>query len=329
MSATVPATPALDRGPAPLRAGPALPDVNPDNPMQQDRAVTVQTGPDANRNSPLQHDRALTRSGPEAHRNAPQQQGQAIAMRAGPEGGKAEWPVRTADLPASRPLLKQAGVPEPGPVAPVRKGAVAPANSATPNMTPTEVPAAATRTAEAPPGPITPAMPRPSDALPVRPDGLAAAAAMMLQSPALPPLPVPLLAPETLNLDRPAADWSATLAGVAGGMLLPEGGRLEIRLEPEALGPLSVMVEVSGAEASVTILAASPEAARIIAQATPDLATAMAAQGLTLSGQQAHAGGQGGHAAGGGPATPQPRRPDDTGAARPTPHQSQLVNLIA
>lgn len=153
--------------------------------------------------------------------------------------------------------------------------------------------------------------------------------AELLPAQAIPPTAGQSQVAPTLDLDRPATDWSAALAGVAGGTLLPAGGTLEIALEPERLGPLRITVEVSGAEASVTVVAATPDAARIIAQATPDLATALAAQGLTLAGQQASTQGQGGGTFGGGPPIAHARRPDGAAEVKPAPHHTQLVNLIA
>ncbi len=89
--------------------------------------------------------------------------------------------------------------------------------------------------------------------------------------------PQPGTAP--LNMDVAPRDWAATLASVVGDELLPKGGTMVITLAPEALGPLRVTVELVGNEASVTVQATTPDAARMIASPRPTLLRRLARWG--------------------------------------------------
>lgn len=93
--------------------------------------------------------------------------------------------------------------------------------------------------------------------------------------------PAPLRgALQTVSVQNP--DWPAEAARLTLAELTPEGGTMEIELTPGALGRLRISVTIDGDAARVTILTETPEAAMVLTEAEPQLASEFSRAGVTL-----------------------------------------------
>ncbi|PWK60397.1 flagellar hook-length control protein FliK [Roseicyclus mahoneyensis] len=95
-----------------------------------------------------------------------------------------------------------------------------------------------------------------------------------------------------------SADWpldlAAELAATASLRSFGNGGVMEIRLDPEALGHVTLRLEVTDGTAHVAIVTQTPEAARLFTDSQHRLAEALARAGLDLGQHSAGTGGQNG-----------------------------------
>jgi hypothetical protein len=174
-----------------------------------------------------------------------------------------------------------------------------------------------------------PAAPAPEIPRPVAVTVSQAPAAQTGQTPAASPsLPI-------LQTQRP--DWPLDLAErlIEGASLrsLGTGGLMEIRLDPDTLGPVTLRLEVADGTANVAIVTQTPEAARLFTDNQQRLADALARAGLDLGQHSAGTDARGGQQSrerpdgartGTGPTdTPQPEAPQRATA------RDRRVDLIA
>ena len=149
---------------------------------------------------------------------------------------------------------------------------------ATPEPVPPTQPDIAAKAAEATLPPVEAAAPAPEAPRPVAVTVSQAPAAQTGQTPAASPaLPI-------LQTQRP--DWPLDLAErlIEGASLrsLGTGGLMEIRLDPDTLGPVTLRLEVADGTANVAIVTQTPEAARLFTDNQQRLADALARAGLDL-----------------------------------------------
>jgi flagellar hook-length control protein FliK len=165
-----------------------------------------------------------------------------------------------------------------------------------------------------------PVMPNTPDMAQSRPDPAPPITLSILQAPGTPgqtaPQPGafsgPMLA--TGQQDWPR-DLAATLAETATLRRLGAGEMLEIRLDPETLGPVTVRLDLRDGTANVSIVTQTPEAARLFTDTQHRLADAMARAGLELGSHSAGTGdGRGGQ-------SPQDAR-GQPGPGGPAPHDA-------
>ena len=72
--------------------------------------------------------------------------------------------------------------------------------------------------------------------------------------------------------------------------MLTRTERAELRLHPAELGPVNVRIEMNADQASVQIVAASPETRTALEQSLPQLRDLLASQGITLGQATVHDG---------------------------------------
>lgn len=138
-------------------------------------------------------------------------------------------------------------------------------------------------------------------------------------------------------LSTARADWPIDLADrlleTASLRSLGTGGLLEIRLDPDMLGPVSLRLEVTDGTANVAIVTQTPEAARLFAENQHRLAEALARAGLDLGQHSAGTDARGGQPgreppAQDGPAAGPAEQPHTDTTARALP-RDRRVDLIA
>lgn len=163
----------------------------------------------------------------------------------------------------------------------------------------------------------------PAETAPAAPEAPRPVAVTVSQAPAAPTGQAPAASPSPPVLQTQRPDWPLDLAErlIEGASLrsLGTGGLMEIRLDPDTLGPVTLRLEVADGTANVAIVTQTPEAARLFTDNQQRLADALARAGLDLgqhsAGTDARGGQQGrerpdGARTGTGPTdTPQPEAP--------------------
>ncbi|MCH2078851.1 MAG: flagellar hook-length control protein FliK [Rhodobacteraceae bacterium] len=89
--------------------------------------------------------------------------------------------------------------------------------------------------------------------------------------------------PTAPPLDTAVAGWTDRMADDIAGARLVDGQKLEFSLTPERLGALQIRLTVENGAAQVQVLTENPEAARLLSEAQPRLADALARVGLELT----------------------------------------------
>ncbi len=207
--------------------------------------------------------------------------------------------ARTPDATA-KPL----DAASPGRTVAAKAQAPIPPESAQTRPAPPEAKAAAPEVAPPPAEPVLPGTEAP------RPVAVSISQAPTLTAPATAPATLPVL-----QMTRP--DWPLDLADrlLEGASLrsLASGGLMEIRLDPDSLGPVTLRLEVTDGTANVAIVTQTPEAARLFTDNQQRLADALARAGLDLGqhsagtdarGGQSHRDRPEGRGQGAGPAAP-------------------------
>ncbi|MEM8579201.1 MAG: flagellar hook-length control protein FliK [Pseudomonadota bacterium] len=90
-------------------------------------------------------------------------------------------------------------------------------------------------------------------------------------------------APAAIPLDTRVPGWTDRMASDIAGARLTGGQDISLSLTPEHLGHLQIRLSVENGAAQIQILAEHPEAARLLADAQPRLADALARFGLDLA----------------------------------------------
>lgn len=223
-------------------------------------------------------------------------------------------PLQPATSVTSRPRSR-AAAPEVDPAAPQEPG-----------------PSQRQNRAEVSPATAPYASSLPAPAAPQTAIAISGAVGLTADGAAAPPSPQPPSSaplPERLATSQPG--WTEGLASAAS-RLTADGGTLVLQLTPEGLGEVQITVTVEGPEAQVSFRTETPEAARVLSQAAPDLAADLARHGMALTGHQARSDGDGrGQAPPPPPEAPRIRSrggPAQAEAATPTP-KAPLINLIA
>lgn len=132
-----------------------------------------------------------------------------------------------------------------------------------------------------------------------------------------------------MPIDVRQADWTARMADAVQARLLPDGGTMELALNPADLGRIEITLRLDGDRAEVAFRTETPETARLLAEGERRLADELARQGLTLTQHQAQAQGRGRQSGADAPSAPARSEPEAgsvTAAPGPLPG---LVNLIA
>jgi flagellar hook-length control protein FliK len=97
----------------------------------------------------------------------------------------------------------------------------------------------------------------------------------------LPPLPA-ADRPGLPVLSRADPAWPTTLVQTSLAALTPDGGTIEIAMNPGTLGTLRITLTLEGDAARVAIRTETAEAAQLLTEAAPDLARDFALGGVTL-----------------------------------------------
>jgi len=117
---------------------------------------------------------------------------------------------------------------------------------------------------------------------------LSAAQALAAQQP--PPAPAPALHVETISTPAFTPGWQAETVNTLAQIVLTRTERAELRLHPAELGPVNVRIEMRADQATVQIVAASPETRSALEQSLPQLRDLLATQGITLGQASVHDG---------------------------------------
>jgi flagellar hook-length control protein FliK len=251
---------------------------------------------------------------------------------------------------ATVPTAPQAAAPAEQPPAglPVQDGPVAPEpHIVAPQAAASEAPATAAPApvAEAPVAPEAPAAPETPAAAPARAAATpepAPAAAPAPQAPAAEPVgPAPVSTPAA-GLAAPERSVPLHRAPAAVGTLLHvavERGisRAKMALRPAELGGIEIRLQATAAGVAAQVVADSPEAARLLAQAGDDLRRALEARDVTLislevstSGDQQHQSARGEWTDGddaGLSSSPNRTARDADGDAEPVPTTQTVIEL--
>lgn len=174
--------------------------------------------------------------------------------------------------------------------------------------------------------PADPAMPGAEAPRPV--------AVSVTQAPA--PQTVPAAAAGLPVLQMTRADWPVDLAErlleSASLRSLSSGGLMEIRLDPDTLGPVTLRLEVADGTANVAIVTQTPEAARLFTDNQHRLADALSRAGLDLGQHSAGTDARGGQQDRERPGPESAAGPADTQRPETPPRrvpQDRRVDLIA
>ena len=84
--------------------------------------------------------------------------------------------------------------------------------------------------------------------------------------------------------------WQDEMLGKLAHVVLSRHERAELKLNPGELGPVAVRIEMHADQATVTIVAASPDTRSALEQSLPQLRDLLAAQGITLGQASVHDG---------------------------------------
>jgi flagellar hook-length control protein FliK len=88
---------------------------------------------------------------------------------------------------------------------------------------------------------------------------------------------------ETVNAPAFTPGWQDETVNKLAQIVVTRNERAELKLNPAELGPVSIRVEMhAGDQASILIVAASPETRSALEQSLPQLRDLLSAQGITL-----------------------------------------------
>jgi flagellar hook-length control protein FliK len=101
----------------------------------------------------------------------------------------------------------------------------------------------------------------------------------------------PAIHVETINAPAFAPGWQDEAVAKLAHIVLGRQDRAELKLNPAELGPVSIRLDVQADQASVNIVASSPETRSALEQSLPQLRDLLASQGITLAQASVHDGG--------------------------------------
>jgi flagellar hook-length control protein FliK len=96
---------------------------------------------------------------------------------------------------------------------------------------------------------------------------------------------------ETVTAPAFTPAWQDETVGKLAHVVLTRQERAELKLNPAELGPVAIRVDMQADQASVSIVAASPETRSALEQSLPQLRDLLAGQGITLAQASVHDGG--------------------------------------
>jgi flagellar hook-length control protein FliK len=95
---------------------------------------------------------------------------------------------------------------------------------------------------------------------------------------------------ETIAAPAFTPGWQDEAVSKLAHIVLSRNERAELKLNPAELGPVNVRVEMKADQATVTIVAASPDTRSALEQSLPQLRDLLAGQGITLGQASVHDG---------------------------------------
>jgi len=101
----------------------------------------------------------------------------------------------------------------------------------------------------------------------------------------------PAIHVETIGAPAFAPGWQDEAVAKLAHIVLGRQDRAELKLNPAELGPVSIRLDVQADQASVNIVASSPETRSALEQSLPQLRDLLASQGITLAQASVHDGG--------------------------------------
>lgn len=101
----------------------------------------------------------------------------------------------------------------------------------------------------------------------------------------------PAIHVETISAPAFAPGWQDEAVAKLAHIVLGRQDRAELKLNPAELGPVSIRLDVQADQASVNIVASSPETRSALEQSLPQLRDLLASQGITLAQASVHDGG--------------------------------------
>jgi flagellar hook-length control protein FliK len=113
---------------------------------------------------------------------------------------------------------------------------------------------------------------------------------------------------ETVHAPAFTPGWQDETVASLAHVVLGRHERAELKLNPAELGPVSIRVDMQADQASVSIVAASPDTRSALEQSLPQLRDLLASQGITLAQADVHDGSRERDAP--APGWPQPDRAD-------------------